>query len=33
MRPVYDEFVAKVELFDGARVLEIGCGTGISRRG
>jgi ubiquinone/menaquinone biosynthesis C-methylase UbiE len=28
MRPVYDEFVAKVELFDGAQVLEIGCGTG-----
>jgi ubiquinone/menaquinone biosynthesis C-methylase UbiE len=28
MRPVYDEFVAEVELFDGARVLEIGCGTG-----
>ena len=28
MRPVYDEFVAKVELFDGVRVLEIGCGTG-----
>ena len=28
MRPVYDEFVAQVELFDGARVLEIGCGTG-----
>jgi len=28
MHPVYDEFVAQVELFDGARVLEIGCGTG-----
>lgn len=28
MRPVYDEFVAQVELFDGAQVLEIGCGTG-----
>ncbi|MDT5068680.1 MAG: hypothetical protein QOK02_4835 [Mycobacterium sp.] len=28
MRPAYDEFVAQVELFDGARVLEIGCGTG-----
>jgi ubiquinone/menaquinone biosynthesis C-methylase UbiE len=28
MRPAYDEFVAQVELFDGADVLEIGCGTG-----
>jgi ubiquinone/menaquinone biosynthesis C-methylase UbiE len=28
MRPVYDEFVSHVELFDGGRVLEIGCGTG-----
>jgi ubiquinone/menaquinone biosynthesis C-methylase UbiE len=28
MRPVYDEFVSQVELFDGAQVLEIGCGTG-----
>jgi len=28
MRPAYDEFVAQVELFDGAQVLEIGCGTG-----
>ncbi|KAA0085639.1 class I SAM-dependent methyltransferase [Mycolicibacterium sp. P9-64] len=28
MRPAYDEFVAQVELFDGVRVLEIGCGTG-----
>jgi ubiquinone/menaquinone biosynthesis C-methylase UbiE len=28
MHPVYDEFVTQVELFDGAQVLEIGCGTG-----
>lgn len=28
MRPVYDALVAQAELFDGARVLEIGCGTG-----
>ena len=28
MRPAYDEFVAQIELFDGADVLEIGCGTG-----
>lgn len=28
MRPVYDEFVSQAELFDGVRVLEIGCGTG-----
>jgi SAM-dependent methyltransferase len=28
MRPVYDALVAQAELFDGAKVLEIGCGTG-----
>jgi ubiquinone/menaquinone biosynthesis C-methylase UbiE len=28
MRPVYDALVAQVDLFDGAQVLEIGCGTG-----
>lgn len=28
MGPVYDELVVQVELFDGANVLEIGCGTG-----
>lgn len=28
MRPAYDELIAQAELFDGARVLEIGCGTG-----
>jgi ubiquinone/menaquinone biosynthesis C-methylase UbiE len=28
MRPVYDALMAQAELFDGARVLEIGCGTG-----
>jgi ubiquinone/menaquinone biosynthesis C-methylase UbiE len=28
MRPVYDALVAQAELFDGAQVLEIGCGTG-----
>lgn len=28
MRPAYDELVAQIELFDGVRVLEIGCGTG-----
>jgi ubiquinone/menaquinone biosynthesis C-methylase UbiE len=33
MRPVYDELAAEAELFDGAQILEIGCGTGnlISR--
>ena len=28
MPPAYDALVAQAELFDGARVLEIGCGTG-----
>ena len=28
MRPAYEQLVAEAELFDGARVLEIGCGTG-----
>jgi ubiquinone/menaquinone biosynthesis C-methylase UbiE len=28
MRPAYDTLVAQAELFDGSRVLEIGCGTG-----
>jgi ubiquinone/menaquinone biosynthesis C-methylase UbiE len=28
MRPSYDALIAQAELFDGARVLEIGCGTG-----
>lgn len=28
MPPAYDTLIAQAELFDGARVLEIGCGTG-----
>lgn len=28
MPPAYDALIAQAELFDGARVLEIGCGTG-----
>jgi ubiquinone/menaquinone biosynthesis C-methylase UbiE len=28
MRPVYDALIAQAELLAGARVLEIGCGTG-----
>jgi ubiquinone/menaquinone biosynthesis C-methylase UbiE len=28
MRPAYDALIAQAELFEGARVLEIGCGTG-----
>lgn len=28
MPPAYDALVAQAELFDGVRVLEIGCGTG-----
>ena len=28
MPPAYDALIAQTELFDGAKVLEIGCGTG-----
>lgn len=28
-RPVYDRLIAQASLFDGARVLEVGCGTGL----
>ena len=28
MRPVYDALAGQAELFAGAQVLEIGCGTG-----
>jgi ubiquinone/menaquinone biosynthesis C-methylase UbiE len=28
MRPAYEQLVTGAELFDGAKVLEIGCGTG-----
>jgi ubiquinone/menaquinone biosynthesis C-methylase UbiE len=27
-RPVYDQLIAQAALFDGAHVLEVGCGTG-----
>ncbi|WP_163747898.1 class I SAM-dependent methyltransferase [Mycolicibacterium helvum] len=26
--PIYDQLIAQASLFDGARVLEVGCGTG-----